>query len=289
MPSKKLILGGFSLSLAWSLAGPAPTQASPLKLRGPAQESSVAARPAELKSATPPSLQDLPARLREVDQHLKNRGNPVELEKGLVLLRQLHQELPQDRDICWKFAMATYSVGFKLIAEEKEQKRRLFEEGRDAALKATELYPNCAPCHFWTAINHALLGAENGVFSSVSGLKKVREHARKVLELEESYAHGGAHRLLAQIDRALPGILGGSNSRAKSHFEAAIRVAPDEPMNYFELSKLLAHELKDPAAALTIAKKGLEVGALPPDRIEGIETQKLLRDWIPELEKRLQK
>jgi len=253
-------------------------QASPLRLRSPAQTSGST----PISSALP-----LQERITKADQCLKSRGNASELDQALRLLRQLHAELPKDREIGWKLAMTTYSIGFKLKPEQKEEKKKLFEEGRNAALKAIEIDPNCAPCHFWTAINHALLGAENGVFSSVSGLKKVREHARKVIEIEEGYAHGGAHRLLAQIDRALPGILGGSNARAKEHFEAAIRVAPDEPMNYFELSKLLANEMKDPKAALQIAKKGLDVGPLSSDRVEGLETQKLLREWIPELEKKL--
>jgi hypothetical protein len=59
-------------------------------------------------------------------------------------------------------------------------------------------------------------------------------------------------------------------------------------MNYFELSKLLANEFKDPKSALEVAKKGSQVGPLPPDRVEGNETLKLLHPWVAELEKRIQ-
>jgi hypothetical protein len=290
MLNTNLQLRAIFIALLFSAAFLAPLtapHASPLGLRAPTENTLRA--PAQKTDQKPVSYpQETQDRIQKADQCLKNRGNPAELDEGLKLLRALHQQYPSDRDIGWKLAMATYSVGFKMPPERKEERKNLFEEGRNAGLKATVTDPNCAACHFWTAINHVLLGSEQGIFSSVSGLKKVREHARRVIELDEGYAYGGAHRLLAQIDRALPGVLGGSNSRAKEHFESAIRVAPDEPMNYYELSRLLANELKEPLKALEIAKKGLNAGPLSPERIEGLETQKLLLQWIPELEKRIQ-
>ena len=253
----------------------------------PASVSPTAKPSAAPSIAGTPNAESLADRMTRVDQLLLQRFDPEKRHEATDALRKLNQELPLDRDIGWKFAMATYSYGFNLKNAAKGEKAKLFEEGRDAALRVAEKFPDCAPCHFWTAINHALLGSEKGVFSSASGLKKVREHAYRVLELDATYAQGGAHRLLAQIDKALPGILGGSNSRARKHFEAAIQIAPDEPMNYYELSQLLANEFDDPQAALDIAKKGLAIGPLPADRVEGNETLDHLKIWILKLNEKI--
>jgi tetratricopeptide (TPR) repeat protein len=224
-----------------------------------------------------------------MDELLRQRADYSKLREAVTGLRSLHQEFPGDREIAWKFAMATYSWGSKLDEKtQRDERLKLFDEGREAGERSLERNADCAPCHFWTGINHALLGNEKGIFSSVTGLKRVREHAQRVLELDEGYAFGGAHRLLGQIDRVLPGILGGNNSRARKHFEEAIRIAPDEPMNYFELSQLLANELDSPKEALNVARKGLSIGALPLDRVEGNETLVKLQNWIKKLEARLE-
>lgn len=239
-------------------------------------------KPAATASASTSVLEQ---RIARVDELLKQRGDLQKLEQALQELRVLNRENPDHRDIGWKFAMATYSWGSKLDEKKKKDERlKLFEEGRAAGDRILEKNPDCAPCHFWTGINHALVGNEKGAFSSLSGINRVKEHAKRVIELDEGYAFGGAHRLLGQIDRALPGIFGGSNKSAKKHFERAIKIAPDEPMNYFELSQLLGKELDEPREALKIAKMGLAIGPLPPDRVEGNETLEKLRKWIDELE-----
>ena len=227
----------------------------------------------------------LEQRIARADELLKQRGDLHKLEQALQELRLLNRENPDHRDIGWKFAMATYSWGSKLDEKKKKEERlKLFEEGRAAGERILEKNPDCAPCHFWTGINHALVGNEKGAFSSLSGINRVKDHAKRVIELDEGYAFGGAHRLLGQIDRALPGIFGGSNKSAKKHFERAIKIAPDEPMNYFELSQLLGKELDEPREALKIAKMGLAIGPLPQDRVEGNDTLEKLRKWIDELE-----
>jgi len=238
---------------------------------------------------TEPSVAgNLEQRIARVDELLKERGDPKKLEQALQELRALNRENPDHRDIGWKFAMATYSWGSKLDEKKKKDERlKLFEEGRAAGDRILEKNPDCAACHFWTGINHALVGNEKGAFSSLSGINRVKDHAKRVIELDEKYAFAGAHRLLGQIDRALPGIFGGSNKSAKKHFERAIQIAPDEPMNYFELSQLLGKDLDEPREALKIAKMGLAIGPLPPERVEGNETLEKLREWIETLESEL--
>ena len=57
------------------------------------------------------------------------------------------------------------------------------------------------------------------------------------------------------IEQAVPGVFGGSNSRARGYFEKAIETSPDEPLNYLALAKLLEEELDEHQEAMEIARK----------------------------------
>jgi hypothetical protein len=104
----------------------------------------------------------------------------------------------------------------------------------------------------------------------------VQKLLKRSIELYPTYAHAGAFRLLGVIQQKLPGILGGSNDRAREFFEKAIKTAPDEPLNYLFLATLLDEELDDPAGALAIARKGMAVEGLTPDRLEAFESKEKL-------------
>src|SRR5205807_8794803 len=98
---------------------------------------------------------------------------------------------------------------------DEDEKKNLFAEGREAGLAAIEIDPKCGACHFWTAINMAPYGEAAGVFKMIFTLGSVNDHLKQAAEADPAYAYGGAYRVLGRIQEKLPGILGGSNSRAK--------------------------------------------------------------------------
>jgi len=221
-------------------------------------------------------------RLAEGDAFFKERQQSGNLKKAREVYKALLEVRPEDPEIQWRYAMGCYGVGVRATSDSKE-KTALFEEGARVGLKAVEKNPQCVPCLFWTAINRVLYANEVGAVKLLFALNEVQGWARRVIELEPAYAQGGAHRLLGQIEQGVPGILGGSNRRAREHFEAAIRVAPDEPMNYMALSKLLYDELDESQEAFAVARRGISVPTLPRDRVEGNESREelraLLRKW----------
>ena len=112
------------------------------------------------------------------------------------------------------------------MTKDSKEKARIFAQGRDAGLAAVALKPDCAECHFWASINMALYGDTVGVFKMLFSLQEIEEHLKQTLKLKPAYVNGGAYRLLGLIEQKLPGILGGSNSRARDYFEKAISIAP---------------------------------------------------------------
>lgn len=212
----------------------------------------------------------------EGDAAFKLRGDSAQAWRALKIYRQLHERNPDDPQAGWRRAMACYFVGLRL-EKDKNARKALFEEGKNAGLAAAEKDPNCAPCHFWGAITLALYGDAVGVFKMLFAVKQIEKHLEASIRLDEKYAYGGAHRLLGLISQKLPGVLGGSDDEAKKHFKRAIEVAPDEPLNYLFLAKLLKEEFNDRKGALKYIDLAMALPEPAEDRLESRESLKEIR------------
>lgn len=215
------------------------------------------------------------------DQAFRMRGKTDNATLALRLYRELHHDYPESAEWGWKLGFACYFNALRIIQEKKE-KIAVFTEGRVAAKKSMELDPKCAPCYFWYAINSVLWGDQKGVFSTIFGLDEVRKNLWKSIELDPNYAYAGGYRLQGTIEEALPGILGGSNRRAREYYELAIKHAPDEPLNYQFLSRLLVKEYNEKERAIDLAKQGVSVPKPGPERLESLEAIEELKSFIKE-------
>ncbi len=216
------------------------------------------------------------------DEAYRQRGDAAQAAAALQHYRVAFGLRPDDSQSAWRVGMAAYFMGERLATTASE-KQRLWAEGRDAAQRGVALDPNCAPCHFWTAINMALYGDSVGALKMLFSLRSIRQHLERTLALDPTYAYGGAHRILGAIDRKLPGILGGSKKRARAHFDAAIVDSPDEPLNYLFLAELLANDLKDRQGAIAAARRGLQVPPPGPERLESIDCLAETRQFLERL------
>jgi len=221
-------------------------------------------------------------RFQWADQAFQNRKNKSSAFQALEHFRKLYHEKKEDPEAGWRLSMACYFVGNRFI-EDSDQKKVIFTEGRDAGLTAVQLAPDCAPCHFWLAINMALYGQTMGRVKMLFSLKTIREHAQIAKKIDPTYAFAGSDRLLGQIDQGLPGILGGSYQDAQKHFQDAIKAVPDEPMNYLYLARLLHDNLDQHKNAIEVAQKGLSIHVDDTSRIESLEAQDDLRKFLAKI------
>lgn len=233
--------------------------------------------------ASPLHKEASPERFRAGDQAFRERRDAKRARESLSIYRKYWAEHPKDFEAAWRVSMACHFVGMR-VSTTKEEKEELFTEGKEAGRAAIELSPNCAACHFWTAINIALYGEQAGVFKMIFMLKTVQEHLKKTVESDPAYAYSGAYRLLGVIQRKLPGVLGGSNSDAKNYFEKAVELSPDEPMNYIELARILDEQFHDRKGALAVAKKGLSQPVPDEDRVESRDALEELKRYLKALE-----
>jgi tetratricopeptide (TPR) repeat protein len=206
------------------------------------------------------------------------RGDREKAVEALKLYEQIYSSAPSRGDAAWRLSMASYFVGFNLT-QDREEKKRLFAQGRDAGLASVKCSSSCVEAHFWTAVNMALYGQTVGVFKMIFTLGSVMQHLEEGIAIDPSYAFGGGQRVLGKIYESLPSILGGSRDKARSYYEKAIENGPDEPLNYLFLSKLLAKNFRDKKAAIAVAEKGLSLKCPEAYRTESIQAYGQLREF----------
>ena len=105
---------------------------------------------------------------------------------------------------------------------------------------------------FWTGANLGRLDETKGVLGSLNDLPALVSLNRRVLEVDETYLGGGAHRALGSIAGELMSRLpfsflqvqnnGFTWKKARTHFEQAIEIAPNCLENYFSYAKYYAHK-----------------------------------------------
>ena len=223
----------------------------------------------------------LPQKFAPFDNAYRERGKRQQALFALRGYRELALAAPNDGDAKWRLSMACHFVGMRW-ATSPEEKLELFEEGRDAGKASLLLSKTCAPCHFWTAINMALYGQERGAFKTFFSLGEIEDHLQKSLAIDPTYAYGGAFRVLGAITQELPSVLGGSSDKARQYFEKAIQHAPDEPMNYLMLAKLLKETEAKREEILAIIQKALDFPFPSPERLESQEAVSELKAMLPE-------
>src|SRR5262245_7405168 len=139
------------------------------------------------------------------------------VEKSLVKYGSTYQFL-------WRASRACYFVGDQVAEAEKI---RFFERGVETGQRAIALEPNAVEGHFWLAANYGGLAEQKGPFKALQLIKKIRAGMETVLQINEGYQNGAAYLALGEIDRQLPGIIGGNLDRAISRLEKGLSVAPN--------------------------------------------------------------
>jgi hypothetical protein len=213
------------------------------------------------------------------DQLYLERADFKKARAALDLYRKYFKEHPDDAPCAWRLSMASYFAAFN-IETVREKKIKLFGEGRDAGLASLKINNTSAEAHFWTAINMAHYGDLVGVIKMLFTLNNILSHLEESIQINSSYAYGGAYRALGKISESLPRVFGGSNAKAKGFYENAIAIAPDEPINYYFLAELMLLAYKDRTAAVQIAQKGLSFGIPEYYRYESFEGITLLRRFL---------
>jgi tetratricopeptide (TPR) repeat protein len=123
------------------------------------------------------------------------------------------------------------------LATTETAKLALYEKGAREADAAIAADRSCARAHFYRAANRGRTAQTRGVVSSLSMLGELREGFRTASKLDP----GDVDPLFAlgKIDEEVPGLLGGSVSRAEKTYRSALETDPHFTRGKIELARLL--------------------------------------------------
>ena len=173
------------------------------------------------------------------------------LETARALLATYHQDtakLEQARDVLTAavqqdpqpaalilLARTWFLIG-ELRARTDDERLDAYERGRDAGRRAVAAAPQSADAHLWYAINLGRWAQTKGFFRAAMALSTVKEEVDLVLRLDPRSVEG--HTLAGSLAAELPGLLGGSPTRAEEEFRRALEIDPHRAGVRLQLARL---------------------------------------------------
>lgn len=159
----------------------------------------------------------------------------------------------------WQFAKAAYYYGEYSVVN-SEQKKIIFTESKEAALKAVTLEPQRPEGHYWLGVAYGAWAEANGVLNSLQLAGTIAEEMTKVLALDPTYHNGSAYMVRGRVYAKAPGwpLSVGDSSKAEADLKQALKYGPVNRKAYrFYAEYLLANGRQ--AEAATIIKQGLSI------------------------------
>lgn len=197
-----------------------------------------------------------------MDKCWDNREN-LNNQKIIAAYLMTKPAIPSDYEAAWKLSRMVYFIGNFGIGETQFVSTsagvKLFRYGADAGEVAKKLNPNAVEGYFWYAVDLGSYGLANGIVASASNAGSGMDALRKAKSIDDSYQGYGSSRILGRYYQELPGIFGGSSSKAQELLTYAVQKAPEYRKNWaflgnFYLSqKAYANAMKACSKAISLS------------------------------------
>ncbi len=176
----------------------------------------------------------------EIERLLYKCEKDNNLNKAEELLHKLAESI-DDSSILARINAELVQVEFwRYEYAVQDDRLAIAERGVALAKKALEYDSDNLEANAWAAAIKGLHGLEMGILSSLFYIKKVREHAEHVLEIDETYHSAIAHQILGDLYRLTPpSPIGMKNTtKAMEHLLKARELAPDCPQAKLRLAEM---------------------------------------------------
>jgi hypothetical protein len=173
--------------------------------------------------------------------------------KAFEEAKRKHESNLKDVEATWQFARATFDLAD--VATGKSERAEIAQQGIAACNQALEKTtpPDCAALHYYLGLNQGEL-ARTKVFGALRLVDQMEREFLKAIELDASFDYGGPDRSVGLLYRDAPAFGSiGSRTKARTHLEHAVELAPCYPENRLNLieselkwndRKSARHELK---------------------------------------------
>jgi tetratricopeptide (TPR) repeat protein len=152
---------------------------------------------------------------------------------------------PRDFESAWKLARGCYWLGGHVPENER---RKQFERGMEAAMKAIALQPNRPEGHFWLAADMGAMAEGFGLRQGIKYRSPIKQELETVLMIDAGYLQGSADRALGRWYFRVPRLFGGSKDKSVEHLKKSLSYAPESSAtHYFLAETYLEMDKKDEA------------------------------------------
>jgi tetratricopeptide (TPR) repeat protein len=141
-----------------------------------------------------------------------------------------------DFEIAWKTSRGHYWLGNHGT---EQARRRDLEAGIEAARRAIAVQPNRPEGHFWLAANMGGLAESFGMRQGLKYRKPIKEALERVISLQPDYLGGAGDRALGRWYFKVPGLFGGSDTKAVEHLRRALTYNPNSTVTRYFLAEAL--------------------------------------------------
>lgn len=222
-----------------------------------------------------------PDYLAQADALFAQRADLAKARQAADLYQKALQADPKNEQAAYKLARTYYWIGKHQKTD--EEKVAVFEKGIAAAKKALAINPDSLGGHFWLGVCYGVYGSAKGVMKSLSLVDPIKQEMAAVIAKDPSYDSGGAYRVLGRLYFKLPGLFGGSNSKAVENLQTALKYGPHRWLNHIYLAEVYMDEgEKEKARALL--KQVLAGPAEPGLEPEWAEEKEQARKLLQELD-----
>ncbi|MBF0551074.1 MAG: hypothetical protein HQK60_11115 [Deltaproteobacteria bacterium] len=188
--------------------------------------------------------------VKQADELYAARADPAKVKGAIEAYKNALIKDPKNDEAAYKLCRAYYFLATHAAPGEQ---LRLFELGVEAGKKAIDINPNSLGGHFWLGVCYGKYGLAKGVIKSLALVDPIKKEMAAVIEQDPSYEHGGAYRVLGRLYAKLPGLAGGSNSKAIDYLKTSIKYGPDRL-----LTRVYLAEVYIDTGQRDLAKKELE-------------------------------
>ena len=157
-----------------------------------------------------------------------------------------------NHELQWRLSRAFFFLG----QEETVRTSGLAEHSRGITYgeQAIVAQPDRVEGHFWLGVNLAMRARWEQWPAAIMDALRAQRELQRAINIDSSYHAAGPLRVLARLQQKLPRLLGGGASRARTNYESAITLAPENTVTRVYFAELFVdlgeHEL---------ARKHLEV------------------------------
>ncbi|MFA6091654.1 MAG: hypothetical protein WCU88_04125 [Elusimicrobiota bacterium] len=213
----------------------------------------------------------------EEDRLYFHRQQSDNLERSIALLSERLRSQPEDAQILWRMGRCWVRAGER----KKKNAERLadFLKAKGFLDRALAADAREAQAHFWWGIAAGREGQARGILRSLFLVSPIKEHMRRTIQLDPS--HGGAHHVLGEMLRQIPGFAGGSKKKALAELREASRLWPNWTANYPALAQACL-DVSDKACAAESLRAAFRV-SVPDDPGEHDENIEDARRMLAEL------